>query len=111
MQVTVTILGERHTIECAECDTRRLEDLAGALEGRLQGFRGDTSAMRRLVLTALGLIDETQATNAALARARTEIERLTDMLVEAKLENVAPEPPDSPERGRIGALHAAAGRA
>ena len=82
MQSTVKILGEDYAIECAECDTRRLEDLAKLLEQRLQGFSGDVSAMRRLVLTALGLIDEAQATSAALARARMEIERLTDMLVE-----------------------------
>ena len=65
MQSTVKILGEDYAIECAECDTRRLEDLAKLLEQRLQGFSGDVSAMRRLVLTALGLIDEAQATSAA----------------------------------------------
>jgi cell division protein ZapA (FtsZ GTPase activity inhibitor) len=110
MQSTVKILGEDYAIECAECDTRRLEDLAKALELRLQGFSGDTSAMRRLVLVALGLIDETQATSAALARARMEIERLTDMLVEAQLQ-VEPPEPTTPDRGRVSALRVTHGRA
>jgi cell division protein ZapA (FtsZ GTPase activity inhibitor) len=108
----VTILGADYAIDCADCDRRRLEDLAQALEARLQGFSGEASAMRRLVLVALGLIDETQATGAALARARCEIERLTDMLVEAKLEAEAASPPDEGlTRGRIGALRVAQGRA
>ncbi|MGQ0533060.1 MAG: cell division protein ZapA [Caulobacteraceae bacterium] len=113
MQATVKVLGEDYIIECAECDERRLEDLARALEARLQGFSGDTSAKRRLVLTALGLMDEVQATSAALERARREIERLTDMLVDAKLEAQAspPEKPDAPDRGRVGALRVAQGRA
>lgn len=111
MQAKITILGAEYAIECAECDTRRIEDLARALETRLQGFSGDASAMRRLVLTALGLMDEVQATSAALVRARCEIERLTDMLVEAKLESQTPEPPDTPDRGRVGAFRVAQGRA
>jgi cell division protein ZapA (FtsZ GTPase activity inhibitor) len=111
MQSTIKILGADYVIECAACDTRRLEDLAKALEQRLQGFSGDTSAMRGLVLTALGLIDEAQATGAALARARMEIERLTDMLVEAQLDDERPEPPDTPDRGRVDALRVAQGRA
>ncbi|MBK8542848.1 MAG: cell division protein ZapA [Caulobacteraceae bacterium] len=112
MQSTVKILGEDYAIECAECDTRRLEDLAKVLETRLQGFSGDASAMRRLVLVALGLIDEAQATSAALARARMEIERLTDMLVEAQLQaEPPPEPTDTPDRGRVSALRVAQGRA
>ena len=111
MQSTIKILGDDYTIECADCDTRRLEDLAKALEARLQGFSGDTNAMRRLVLVSLGLIDEAQATSAALARARMEIERLTDMLVEAQLQCEPPEPTDTPDRGRVIALRVAQGRA
>ena len=112
MQSTVKILGEDYAIECAECDTRRLEDLAKLLEQRLQGFSGDVSAMRRLVLTALGLIDEAQATSAALARARIEIERLTDMVVEAQLEAQQAAPVlDSEDRGRVRSLRVAQGTA
>jgi cell division protein ZapA (FtsZ GTPase activity inhibitor) len=111
MQANVTILGKDYAIDCAECDLRRLEDLAKSLEQRPQGFGGDANDMRSLVLTALGLMDEVQTTSAALVRARCEIERLTDMLVEAQLEAGAPEPPDSPERGRVGALRVAQGRA
>jgi len=113
MQVTVKILGHDYAIECGECDERRLEDLAAALESRLQGFSGDTAAMRRLVLTALGLMDEVQATNAALERSRREVERLTDMLVEAKIEaqGTPPGKSDAPGRGSAGALRVALGRA
>ncbi len=111
MQATVKILGEDYAIECADCDQRRLEDLAKALEERLQGFSGDANAKRRLVLTALGLMDEAQATSAALARARCEIERLTDMLVEVRIDAETPQPPDTPDRGRVGALRVAQGRA
>ena len=111
MQAKITILGEAYAIECADCDQRRIEDLAKALDTRLQGFSGDASALRRLVLTALGLMDEVQATSAALVRARCEIERLTDMLVEAQLEAQSPEPPDTPDRGRVGAFRVAQGRA
>ncbi|ANP45556.1 cell division protein ZapA [Candidatus Viadribacter manganicus] len=111
MQATVKILDEDYAIECADCDHRRLEDLARALDTRLRGFSGDASALRRLVLTSLGLIDEAQATSAALARARCEIERLTDMLVEAQLGAHSQEPPDTPDRGRVSALRVAQGRA
>ena len=50
-----------------------------------------------------------QATSAALVRARTEIERLTDMVVEAKLEAAAA--PDTSDRGRVQALRATHGLA
>lgn len=111
MQAKITILGETYAVDCAACDQRRVEDLAKALEARLQEFSGDAGAMRRLVFTALGLMDEAQATSAALVRARIEIERLTDMLVEAQLEAQAPETPDTPDRGRVGAFRVAQGRA
>ncbi|MGD9979438.1 MAG: cell division protein ZapA [Hyphomonadaceae bacterium] len=113
MHVTVKILGQDYAIDCAECDARRLEDLAAALESRLRNYGGDTEAKRRLVLTALGLMDEVQATNAALERSRREVERLTDMLVEAKIEAQTSPPgkSDAPDRGRVGALRVALGRA
>lgn len=115
MRATVKILGEDYAIECADCDGRRLADLAAALEARLQRFSGDAGAMRRLVLTALGLMDEVQAQSAALVRARNQIERLTDLVVEAKLEAAAQdltaEEPEAPDRGRIDALRVAQGRA
>lgn len=106
MRAVLNILNERFALECAPHEQRRLEDLAAALEARLAGFSGDAGAMRRLVLTALALMDEAQATSAALARARGEIERLTDMLVEARLEAQAPAE-DTDERGRVAALRAA----
>jgi cell division protein ZapA (FtsZ GTPase activity inhibitor) len=112
MQAKIKIQGEEYAIECAECYMRRIEDLARALEERLEGFKGETGAKRRLVLAALGLLDEVQATSAALARARNEIERLTDTLVEAKLEaQPPPGKPDAPARRDAGALRVAQGRA
>jgi cell division protein ZapA (FtsZ GTPase activity inhibitor) len=111
MQATVKILDQDYVIECDECDQRRLEDLARALETRLQGFSGDASAMRRLVLTALGLMDEVQTISAALVRARCEIERLTDMVVEAKLEAAGAQAPDTEDRGRVSSLRVAQGTA
>lgn len=109
MQAILNILNREFAVECADRDQRRLEDLARALDARLAGFSGDEDAMRRLVLTALSLMDEAQATSAALVRARYEIERLTDMLVEAKLE--AQTTPANDDRGRVGALREAQGAA
>ena len=110
MQATINVLNRAFTNECADCDQRRLEDLAQALDKRLASFSGDEDAVRQLVLAALSLMDEAQATSAALVRARCEIERLTDMLVEAKLEAVNIQP-DSSDRGRVGALRVAQGAA
>jgi len=102
MQAKLDTLNRAFAIDCAACDERRLEDLARALDQRLAGFSGDTDAMRRLVLVSLSLLDEAQATSAALVRARTEIERLTDMVVEAKLEAAAA--PDTSDGGRVQSL-------
>ncbi|HYD87912.1 MAG TPA: cell division protein ZapA [Vitreimonas sp.] len=107
MQTNVTILGRQFTIECGEGDCRRLEDLARALDARLAHFAGDDA--HRLVLAALSLLDETQATSAALVRARHEIERLSDMLVEAKLEAAKAGAAVIDDRGRIDALRVAQG--
>lgn len=107
MQTNVTILGREFAIKCGESDGRRLEDLARALDARLGRFSGDDDAMRKLVLTALSLLDETQATSAALVRARNEIERLSDMLVEARLE--AANAGEVDDRGRVDALRVAHG--
>jgi cell division protein ZapA (FtsZ GTPase activity inhibitor) len=99
----IIVLGHAIELECQPHEQKRLEDLAAALNTRLAGVTGDPDAVRRLTLAALALMDEAQAANAALARARYEIERLTDMLVEAKLEAGDTEP-SAPERGRVGAL-------
>jgi len=99
----ITILGHEIELACQPQEERRLEDLARALNARLAGFSGEPDAVRRLALTALALIDETQAASAALARARAEIERLTDMVVEAQLE-AEQATPDTPDRGRVGSL-------
>lgn len=102
MQATLNILNREFTISCTEAEQRRLEDLAAALEARL-GQCSEPDATRRLVFTALALLDETQAAHAALARARCEIERLTDMVVDAQLEAEGVST-DTADRGRVGAL-------
>jgi cell division protein ZapA (FtsZ GTPase activity inhibitor) len=104
MQAILRILNEEFSLDCAPDEQRRLEDLAAALDARLSGFSGDAEGYRRLVLTALSLLDEAQATGAALARARCEIERLNDMVAEARIEQDAPPPLD--DRGRVNALRA-----
>jgi cell division protein ZapA (FtsZ GTPase activity inhibitor) len=103
MQANLTILGHAITLECSEAESRRLEDLARALNERLEGSSAEPDATRRLVFTALALMDETQAVHAALARARCEIERLTDLVVEAQLD-AETGAPDSAERGRVNSL-------
>ena len=102
MQAVLTILGRHYAIDCAEQEERRLQDLARLLDVRLQGFGGDADTRRSLVLLALALLDEAQTTNAALARARCEIERLTDMLIDAQLEEQTAV--DTSLRGSVGAL-------
>lgn len=98
----MTILGQTVELDCQPHEEKRLEDLARALEARANSVKGDAEANRRLILTALSLMDEAQASNAALVRARGEIERLTDMLIDARLEGCSE--PDSADRGRVGAL-------
>lgn len=102
MQAVLSILGRDYAIDCTEQEERRLQDLARLLDARLTGFGGDADTRRSLVLLALALLDEAQTTSAALARARCEIERLTDMLIDAKLEAQAT--PDTAVRGSVGAL-------
>lgn len=106
----VQVLGRDYALDCEAVEQKRLEDLAKALNARLEGFSGEPDAMRRLVFTALALMDEAQASGAALARARSEIERLTDMVVEARLE-AAGAGTDTSARGRVAALNVAQGRA
>ncbi len=85
MTVTVSILGEDFRLQCAAGEQRRIEDLAKALEARVAA-EGETSDLRKLILTALALMDEAQTTGAALVRARGEIERLNDMIAEASID-------------------------
>ncbi len=54
------------------------------LEARLAGFSGDADGLRRLVLTALSLLDEAQAAAPRWRGRTSEIERLNDMLAETK---------------------------
>jgi hypothetical protein len=103
MQAVLKVLDREIVLDCAEEDRRRLEDLAAALDARLQQTSGDP--VFRLAVVALKLLDEAQATGAALARARCEIERLSDMVVEARLEAGGIDA-DAGERGRVGLLHA-----
>ncbi|WP_395645150.1 cell division protein ZapA [Terricaulis sp.] len=86
MKITIRVLNRDFQMDCAPQEQRRVEDLAKTLDARLAGFTGDAEGMRRLVLTSLALLDEVQATRAALARAHGEVERLNDMVAEARLE-------------------------
>lgn len=104
------LLGAEIPLRCSPQERRRLEDLARALEQRLAGFQGDPQGMQRLALTALALMDEAQAAGAALARARSEIDRLTDLIVEAKLEAPAA-PALDPSAGSVAALRRTQGAA
>ena len=102
-EARLQVAGQDYRLACDVREQRRLEDLAEALQQRLAGFQGDADAMRRLVLVSLALLDEVQASGAALARARGEIERLTDLLVDARLK-VDRAPASLEERGRVAAL-------
>lgn len=53
MAAVLTILGREFVIECAERDERRLEDLACALNARLESFSGDTDEVTRSLHGAL----------------------------------------------------------
>jgi cell division protein ZapA len=101
----ITILNRQFTIDCTEAEERRIEDLARALDARLQNC-SEPDQLRRVVFTALALMDEVQTTHAALARSHCEIERLTDMVVEAKIEaeTAQTKTPDTPDRGRVSSL-------
>ena len=105
MTAIVTVLDEEFRVECSAGDQRRLEDLAKALEVRTSGLTGESSDIRKLILTALALMDEAQSTGAALVRARGEIEQLNDMIAEANLD--AAEGVSIPQdHGQIKALRA-----
>jgi hypothetical protein len=88
MPTVLRILDETIELECASRDRRRFKDLAAALEARLSSFCDEGSPDRRLVLAAIALLDETQAMGAALARAYWEIERLNDLVAEARAEGL-----------------------
>jgi cell division protein ZapA (FtsZ GTPase activity inhibitor) len=83
-KVVVHIADEDVAIDCAPHEQRRVSDLAALLESRLAVFAGEPATMRRLVLTALTLMDEAQTAGAALARARGEIDRLNDLVCDAE---------------------------
>ncbi len=106
MPAALSVLGRDYTIDCTEAEERRLLDLARALEERLQTFGDEADTRRSLIVAALALLDEAQAAGAALARAHGEIERLNDMVVEAKLEAAA-----NDDRGRTSALRPQQGAA
>ena len=109
IDITLTVLGQAIDLRCAPDEERRLRDLGAALEARLAAYGGDSEGVRRLALTAISLMDEAQAARAALVRARGEVERLTDMVVEARL--TAGSEPIDPDRGRVGSLRVAQGSA
>lgn len=91
-------IGDREiAIDCAPHEQRRVADLAALLESRLAAYAGEPDMLRRLVLTALALMDEAQASGAALARARAEIDRLNDLGCDGETE----EAPRDEARARL----------
>ncbi|GAM96526.1 hypothetical protein U91I_00145 [alpha proteobacterium U9-1i] len=109
-ETTLTILGQPIRIAGTPEQAQRLADLARNLEARLPAFSGDPEGLRRLILTALALMDETQVARASLALAHEEIERLTDMIVETQ-PDPQPERIRVPPDGRLTALSRAVGAA
>ena len=87
MRLVLNILDEEIVLESAPEEERRLRDLAAALEARLKALGAEKATSHSLSIIALSLMDEVQAARAALARAHGEIERLNDMVVEARLES------------------------
>lgn len=79
----IQLLHRELDISCAAEHERRVSDLAADLEARMLQTAG-ADEVTRLAVAALALIDEAQLAHAALERARLEIERLTDLLVEAR---------------------------
>lgn len=79
---SVAILGRVLDIACAEADVPRIQDLARALDARLEGLvrGGEPDAIRQLSLVALALTAENQAVRAALARAQAQLDRLNEAL-------------------------------
>ncbi len=85
MRLVLSVLGEEIALESAPEEERRLRDLAALLEARLRALGAEKASSEHLLIIALSLMDEVQAARAALARAHGEIERLNDMVVEARL--------------------------
>jgi len=100
MQAVLRVMGEEIRIDCAESEVRRLQDLTAALEARLAAFTGDASAVKRLTIVSLSLLDEVQAKAAALARAHGEIEHLAEVLAQAQID-AERDQPISDDSGRI----------
>ena len=93
MRLMLTILDEEIVLESAPEEERRLRDLATALEARVRALGAEKVNPQSLLIVALSLMDEAQAVRAALARTHGEIERLNDMVVEARLAS-GDEPPE-----------------
>jgi cell division protein ZapA len=81
---SVQVLGHVLRLNCPPEEARRLADLAAALEARVAALVAcEPDSQRRLAIAALALMDDLQGAGAALMRARREVERLTDLLLEA----------------------------
>ena len=90
MRLVLTILDEEIVLESAPEEERRLRDLAATLEARIRALGAEKATSQSLSIIALSLLDEVQAARAALARAHGEIERLNDMVVDARLASGEP---------------------
>jgi cell division protein ZapA (FtsZ GTPase activity inhibitor) len=87
---SLSVLGHVFSVDCTQAEARRLAELEANLEARLAsvGTREATQE-RRLILLALGLMDDVQGAGAALVRARSEIERLGDLLEHVREKSAA----------------------
>lgn len=84
-EIVLRVLGQNIPVTCRPDEEARLKDLAAALEARVaEADVATPEGVKRLIVAALGLMDEAQASGAALVRARHEIERLNDLLAEAE---------------------------
>jgi cell division protein ZapA (FtsZ GTPase activity inhibitor) len=104
-EIALSVLGQELRLDCRPEEERRLRDLVAQLQARLGQFCDDSEGLRCLAITALSLLDEVQASHAALARARAEIERLSDMIVDARADSL------DAALGRVGTLRVLEGSA
>jgi cell division protein ZapA (FtsZ GTPase activity inhibitor) len=89
-ETSVSVLGHAFSVPCTPAEARRLRDLAAGLEARFAGLAAhEPDPQRRLVLVALGLMDDVQSAGAAAVRARREVDRLGDLLEQLREKAVA----------------------
>jgi cell division protein ZapA len=77
--VSVTIAGQTYRIACGDGEERRLEQLAGDYDGRIEEMRrtfGEIGDLRLHVMAAISITDEMAETRRRVAVLEDEIEKL-----------------------------------